>query len=75
MLWNGESKGTLNNIINLLDNNKKTLVYFTPQNDFVCIDSFEKLDLLIGFCTDETKLLFGQLCKPLPAMQLQMALL
>ena len=29
MIWNGESKGTLNNIINLLNAEKHTIVYLT----------------------------------------------
>ncbi|MCL2189175.1 MAG: hypothetical protein FWC16_09675 [Defluviitaleaceae bacterium] len=74
MIWNGESKGTLNNIINLLNNNKKSLVYFTPQNDFVCVDDFEKLNALVNYCNDGTKSLLKKLCKAIPAMQLQMTL-
>jgi len=74
MLWNGESKGTLNNIINLLKHDKKSLVYFTPQHDFVCVDSFEKLDALVNFCADGTKSLLGKLYKPIPTMPLQMTL-
>lgn len=68
MLWNGESKGTLNNIINLIQDNKKALVYFTPKNDFICIDSFKKLETLLGFCNDETKKLFEKIYhKPVKA--------
>lgn len=55
MIWNGKSKGTLNNIINLIHDNKKALIYFTPNNDFICIDSFDRLETLLGFCNDETK--------------------
>ena len=32
MLWDGESKGTLNNIFNLLELGKKVVVYFSPQD-------------------------------------------
>jgi hypothetical protein len=32
MLWDGKSKGTLNNIQELLSAGKKTLVYFAPEN-------------------------------------------
>jgi len=61
MLWNGKSKGTLNNIINLIKDNKKSLVYFAPKNQFICIDNEEKLEWLISFCDDETKKLYKKL--------------
>src|SRR5690625_4102769 len=31
MIWNGKSKGTHKNIVNLVNYNKKVLVYFTPK--------------------------------------------
>ncbi len=34
MIWDGKSKGTLNNVLNLLQQQKKVLVYFTP--DKIC---------------------------------------
>jgi hypothetical protein len=34
MLWDGKSKGTLNNILNLIAAEKRTLVYFAPTRDF-----------------------------------------
>jgi len=61
MIWNGKSKGTFNNIMNLLNRNKKVLVYSNPQNMFVCIDSFEKLEAVIGFCDKSTKTLIKKL--------------
>jgi hypothetical protein len=74
MLWNGESKGTLNNIINLLNENKKALVFFSPHNLFVLIDSFEKLDMLLNFCNEETKKLFEKLYYNATCSQLQLSL-
>jgi len=61
MLWNGKSKGTLNNIINLLKQDKKVLVFFTPQNSYVNIDSFEKLEDLLNYCEDEARELYAKL--------------
>ncbi len=61
MLWNGKSKGTLNNIINLIKDSKKSLVYFAPKGQFVCIDGEERLEWLISFCDDETKVLYKKL--------------
>ena len=48
MIWNGKSKGTLNNVINLILNNKKVLIYFIPKNKFICIDDESKLKHLIS---------------------------
>jgi hypothetical protein len=61
MIWNGKSKGTLSNIINLLNQEKKTLIYFTPQSKFINITTLEKLKTLIEDCPPETKELFEQL--------------
>ncbi|MDR1702683.1 MAG: hypothetical protein LBR56_07890 [Sporomusaceae bacterium] len=47
MIWNGESKGTFNNIINLLKQNKITELYYTPNKKFYTIRNFEDLDLFI----------------------------
>lgn len=74
MLWNGKSKGTLNNIINLISDNKKSLVFFTPKNQFVCIDNEEKLAWLISFCEDATKELYKKLSKKIPVENPQLSL-
>jgi len=58
MLWNGESKGTLSNIINLLADGKKSLVYFRPDETFVTIDSHEALENLLISCPEETMKLY-----------------
>lgn len=34
MLWDGKSKGTLNNMLNLLKERKKVLTYFLPDKEF-----------------------------------------
>jgi hypothetical protein len=34
MLWDGESKGTLNNVVNMVHQNKTVVVYFAPQKNF-----------------------------------------
>lgn len=74
MLWNGESKGTLNNIINLLNDSKTALVYFAPQNAFVCVDSFEKLNTLISYCDEGTRSLFDKLHKKVSTLNSQMTI-
>jgi hypothetical protein len=37
MLWDGKSSGTLNNVLNLLSRQKRTLLYFSPTKEFVTI--------------------------------------
>jgi len=61
MLWNKESKGTLNNILNLLSYNKKTLVYLNPDKEFINIDSRNALETLLLSCPCETMALYKQL--------------
>lgn len=46
MIWNGKSKGTLNNIINLVKMKKKVLVYLTIDKEFYTINSLEDVERL-----------------------------
>jgi len=50
MLWDGKSKGTLNNIQNLISSGKKTLVYFGPEKAFHKLSSQEELLRLLDRC-------------------------
>lgn len=50
MLWDGRSKGTLNNIQNLLRFGKKTLVYIGPDKEFYKLSSEEDLQRLLKRC-------------------------
>jgi len=50
MLWDGKSKGTLNNIQALVDMGKKTLVYFAPQRAFHRITGEADLAALLLLC-------------------------
>ncbi len=43
MLWDGLSKGTLTNIVNLLNARKKTLLYLGPKKLFFTLREFEDL--------------------------------
>ena len=52
MLWDGRSKGTLNNIINLLVNQKPVLVYFTPERQFCTLNDRTGLQVLLSRCGD-----------------------
>ncbi len=44
MLWDGISKGTLTNVINLLDYDKKVLLFSAPKKRFFTLRSSEDLD-------------------------------
>lgn len=39
MLWDGESKGTLNSVINMVHQNKMVVVYFAPKKKFQTLRS------------------------------------
>lgn len=61
MIWDGRSKGTLNNIFNLISQKKTVLVYFKPYKQMIVIKNFNDLNKLIGICTTETKQLYHSL--------------
>lgn len=61
MIWNGISKGTLNNVINLVSANKKVLIYFVPHDKFILIDNILELNQLISICSLETKKVYKKL--------------
>jgi hypothetical protein len=50
MLWDGKSKGTLNNILNLLAARKKALVYFSPTKEFYVLANEADFQTLIARC-------------------------
>jgi hypothetical protein len=64
MIWNGESKGTLNNILNLVSLGKKTVMYFCPQGDFFTINSIDDISEVVAkLCQESTNKLFQGLLK------------
>jgi hypothetical protein len=50
MLWDGKSKGTLNNIQALVRTGKKTLVYLAAEKAFHKIVAEHDLDALLERC-------------------------
>lgn len=50
MFWDGKSKGTLQNMINLIGAGKKTLVYFSPTKDFHVLATDQDLQALLARC-------------------------
>ena len=55
MIWDGQSKGTLNNIINLLFRNKNVLVYLVPYQKMMSVKSLDDMDNLVKLCGQKTK--------------------
>ena len=43
MLWDGKSKGTINNVVNLARRNKVVVVYVAPAKSFQTVRSIEDL--------------------------------
>jgi hypothetical protein len=37
MIWDGESQGTVNNVLNLLERGKKVVVYLSPNKEFITL--------------------------------------
>ncbi|MBC2580586.1 hypothetical protein [Clostridium sp. DJ247] len=60
MIWNGKSKGTFNNIINLAMLNKNILVYFIPEKTFYTIKSINDIGELICKCDISIKQIFNE---------------
>lgn len=50
MLWDGKSKGTLQNLLNLIAAGKRTLVYFAPSKEFHVVASDPELQGLLALC-------------------------
>lgn len=53
MIWNGKSKGTFNNIMNLLEFDKQVVLYYLPNQKFYY---FKKKDELKEFLVTNVKL-------------------
>lgn len=50
MLWDGDSKGTLNSIINMIRQNKPVVVYLAPQKTFQNLRSPDDVTELLSKC-------------------------
>jgi hypothetical protein len=50
MLWDGKSRGTLQNMVNLIGAQKRTLVYFAPTRDFHILANQSDLQALLSLC-------------------------
>ena len=61
MIWDGRSKGTLNNMINLLNQGKKVLLYLTAFNQMCWIEDLESLQKLVAQLPIDTQKKFQDL--------------
>lgn len=61
MIWDGRSRGTLNNIVNLVNQNKKVLVYTTFFRRMFVVGNMRQLNLLIKHCPVPTQKTFETL--------------
>ena len=50
MIWDGKSRGTLSNIVTLVSQNKKVLVYLTTQDRMFVIKNDSDLSALLMSC-------------------------
>ena len=48
MLWDGESKGTLNSVINMIHQNKMVVVYYAPKKKFQNLRSSDDVSQLLS---------------------------
>jgi hypothetical protein len=63
MLWDGKSKGTLNNILNLCEDNKKVLVYFSPYKNFYTVENEQDIRKLLERCEPDSVRKFERVLK------------
>lgn len=63
MIWNGKSKGTLNDLINLIDVGKTSLLYFIPHKKFYRISQRQHVERILGLCAPETYTVYMDLSK------------
>src|SRR5229473_2966884 len=50
VFWDAKSKGTLQNMLNLIAAGKRTLVYFAPTKDFHVLANDQDLQTLLARC-------------------------
>lgn len=53
MIWDGESKGTLNNMLNLIQQNKHALVYVSPKREFIPVKSSNDIVSIVSSCPSD----------------------
>jgi hypothetical protein len=62
MLWDGKSKGTVNNVVNLSRDQKPVVVYVAPTKQFRTVKTFDDLrDLLAQGDSDSVERIVNEL--------------
>lgn len=70
MLWDGKSKGTVNNVVNLSRDHKPVVVYVAPTRQFRTVKSFDDLkDLLAQGDSDSVERIVNELRLEVPALR------
>jgi hypothetical protein len=64
MIWNGKSRGTLNNLLNLTSRGKPTLLFLTVFKEFHNIKTFKEVEHVAERCGGETVRLLASLSGP-----------
>ena len=54
MLWDGVSRGTLNNVCELINSGKPALVYFSPETKFYKLAQPGDLEPMLSRCDQRT---------------------
>lgn len=62
MIWNGKSRGTLNNIISLAEEGVNILVYLIPHKRFYHLRNSDEVKKFITLFNDDVNHLFKNLC-------------
>ena len=63
LIWDGKSKGTLNDAIMLTDRQKTILMYFLPRQKFYQFKTSEKLLSFLSSCGGDTMKVYENLAK------------
>lgn len=58
MIWDGVSRGTLSNLVNLAVRGKSSLVYLHPIKKMVCLKNLDDVNSLVSKCPTRTRQLY-----------------
>ena len=61
MIWDGESRGTLNNTINLIKQNKNVLMYLTTIDRMLVVKTLDDLNRIVSMCIPKTQTTYSNL--------------
>lgn len=66
MIWDGKSKGTLNNIVDLVNCGKPIVIYLMPKKKMCVVRDSQDLLALINACEAKTKQIFSRIVNSQP---------